>query len=608
MERRFAQRLALSPLARTAIAILGAAPGIGLVLRAQPGPLRDRFMEELCRLAPFDTARRLAQRDIRQFSARRSSFLALAGLEQAGGGKQAGTKTATPHDDENAADDRRALILPGTDRYGATEAALLVAELGESRPAIAFDEGLGEETLPEALSDRLGIVLDLSAPAGMDAGFGLERFGTDLPNGAARPAVEVPDAAIAALCEAASGFGIRSLRAPLSALHVARVAASLDGRGAVSDADVILACRLVLAPRATRAPAFGEPSGDADDEAPGEDDPDGAKDNDNDNEPPETSRESGAADDGQTPDDRTEAAGGMPQEATEVRSQEVAVPLDLLQRLVATLAGQRLAGKSARKGASAKGGGQRGRPVGSRPGDPRHGSLDLSGTLTAALPWQRFRKLQFARLSERSVILTPGDLRIRRLQSKRETATIFVVDASGSAALARLAEAKGAVERILAECYRRRDRVAMVAFRGTGAETLLPETKSLTRARRALAGLAAGGGTPIASGIKLATDIARQCARQERTPLIVFLTDGKANIGLDGMAGRPGARGDMLCEASRLRSEGFASMVIDFSLRPGQAARDLADGLGARYLALPNGDASTLAAAVAGDATKAHRA
>jgi magnesium chelatase subunit D len=93
---------------------------------------------------------------------------------------------------------------------------------------------------------------------------------------------------------------------------------------------------------------------------------------------------------------------------------------------------------------------------------------------------------------------------VSRFKQRRETTTIFVVDASGSAALHRLAEAKGAVELLLADCYVRRDRVAMLAFRGKGAELMLPPTRSLVRAKRSLAGLPGGGGTPLAAGMDAA--------------------------------------------------------------------------------------------------------
>jgi magnesium chelatase subunit D len=86
-----------------------------------------------------------------------------------------------------------------------------------------------------------------------------------------------------------------------------------------------------------------------------------------------------------------------------------------------------------------------------------------------------------------------SDFRVMRRQERSQTTTVFAIDASGSSALHRLAEAKGAVELLLAECYVRRDQVAVVAFRGRGAEVLLAPTRSLTRAKRSLAGLPPGG-------------------------------------------------------------------------------------------------------------------
>ena len=113
--------------------------------------------------------------------------------------------------------------------------------------------------------------------------------------------------------------------------------------------------------------------------------------------------------------------------------------------------------------------------------------------------------------------------------------TISSSDASsgslgGSSALHRLAEAKGAVELLLADCYVRRDSVAVLAFRGRSAELLLPPTRSLVRAKRSLAELPGGGGTPLAAGIDAARELAFAVRRRGDTAVVVVLSDGRANL------------------------------------------------------------------------------
>ena len=182
---------------------------------------------------------------------------------------------------------------------------------------------------------------------------------------------------------------------------------------------------------------------------------------------------------------------------------------------------------------------------------------------------------------------------------------MFVVDASGSAALHRLAEAKGAVELLLADCYVRRDRVALIAFRGgtggqtgPGAELLLPPTRSLVRAKRCLAGLPGGGGTPLATGMDLARELAEDLARRGGTPLVVLLTDGRANIARDGRPGRPRAAEDALAAARAWRASGVAALWLDTSPQPQAQAQQLAQTMGARYLPLPHADARQMSQAV----------
>jgi magnesium chelatase subunit D len=286
-----------------------------------------------------------------------------------------------------------------------------------------------------------------------------------------------------------------------------------------------------------------------------------------------------------------------------------AIPADLLAQLLPGAASRGPARGGGRKGAQREGR-LRGRPAGARPGHPRDGGrLALIDTLRAAAPWQTLRRAQRAAAltaagdtpptaSPRVLEIRASDLRMARLRERRETTTIFAVDASGSAALHRLAETKGAVELLLAECYVRRDRVAVVSFRGRAAEVLLAPTRSLARAKRSLAGLPGGGGTPLAAGIDAVAELADATARRGGNPVIVLLTDGRANVTRSGAGGRAQADAEARIAARRLRLAGHASMLIDTSPQPQPLARGLANEMGATYLALPHADATGLSRAV----------
>ncbi|MBY0437567.1 MAG: VWA domain-containing protein, partial [Burkholderiales bacterium] len=181
---------------------------------------------------------------------------------------------------------------------------------------------------------------------------------------------------------------------------------------------------------------------------------------------------------------------------------------------------------------------------------------------------------------------------------RAQTTTIFAVDASGSQALNRLAEAKGAVELLLADCYVRRDQVALIAFRGAEAEIVLPPTRSLTRAKRSLAGLPGGGGTPLAAGIDASRVLAESVRRKGDSAVLIMITDGRGNLARDGKPDRERAQSDALQAAAELRLCGVQTLLIDTGPRPQPAAEKIAAAMGARYLALPYADSAALSGAV----------
>jgi magnesium chelatase subunit D len=140
--------------------------------------------------------------------------------------------------------------------------------------------------------------------------------------------------------------------------------------------------------------------------------------------------------------------------------------------------------------------------------------------------------------------------------------------------------------------------VAVLAFRGQIADLLLPPTRSLARAKRSLAALPGGGGTPLATGMDAARELAGQIGRQGDTPVVVLLTDGRANIARDGTPGRTQAGADALLAARQFKLAGLSALLIDTSPQPQVVAQALAQAMGAAYVPLPFAGAQGLSQAV----------
>lgn len=453
-----------------------------------------------------------------------------------------------------------ALILTMAERCPAGMAARLAQALDQpGHCLVALDEAAEVgEGLPGALADRLGLFLSLEDVA---AGV-LVLDPAALAAARGRLAgVRLPAKARETLTRVALALGIDSLRAVIFALRAARAVAALRGHKGVRREDVSTAAELVFAHRATRFPEATDPQQP---------------------EPP-------------PPEGEPQPQEGVtPPEELMVEAVRALLPADLLDNLAAARAARALRGATG--AGEARAGNRRGRPLPARPGRPSaEKRLDLVATLRAAVPWQALRRVG---APERLIHLRPSDLRVKRCEEKSDRVLVFAIDASGSSAMARFGEAKGAVELLLGRAYARRDHVALIVFRGAAAELVLSPTRSLVQVKRRLAGVPGGGGTPLAGALQLAEATALRARGRGLSPVVALLTDGRANVALDGTPGRERAEGEAQRAARTLRALGLPGVVIDTAARPQDGLRALAVSMGAVYLALPRADAQRLSVAL----------
>lgn len=596
----------------------------GAVVRAGAGPVRDRWLSDLRALLPGTVP-------LRRMPVGIADERLLGGLDL----------TATLRQGKPVA--QRGLlaetnggmvVVAMAERLSTGTAARLCATLdsGEVRferdgistrwdarvAVLALDEGgTDDAALPVALSDRLAFKLEMNE-LGLRGCGEAAATAEDIASARERlPRVCLGEDTLQALCGTALQLGVDSPRASLLAVRATRAAAALAGRSEATEEDAVLAARLVLGPRATRVPQPPaeqqpepeppppEPSEDQPAETPPPQPPSPETESKPPAEPPVETADQPPEDPPKDTPDQPDPTQADTLEDRMVEAVSAALPAGLLASLIGGPGGQQ-AGRVGELSNSPRGG----RPVGTRRGEPRGGArLNLIETLRAAAPWQRLRREAAAATRGTTsdsrttapaarIFVQADDLRVSRLQQRAATATIFVVDASGSSALHRLSEAKGAVSLLLADCYVRRDQVAVIAFRGKGAEVLLPPTRSLVRAKRSLAELPGGGGTPLASGLEAATLLGLQVRRAGATPVVVLLTDGRGNISRNGEPGRAKAEQDTMVMARQMRAARLTTLVVDTSPKPALAAQQLAQALAAQYRALPHAGAAALASTV----------
>ncbi len=419
-------------------------------------------------------------------------------------------------------------------------------------------------------------------------------------------AVRISDEALTALSEVALRLGVPGNRADLLATRAALASAALAGREEVSDEDMRLAVQLVLLPRATRLPE-PLPEEEPPPPPPVEEPPPPPEQNNEDNPEPE-----------------------QPQQQEQPSLEDLvlaALATEIPTDILALVQARQIRAKSGSRGEAYNW--QRGRHVQSVPGKPGRGRIAIIDTLRAAAPFQgvRGRELEARAATPQSkpqslkkvapasasrpaaprIQVRADDLRLKRYKDKAGVLFIFVVDASGSMALNRMREAKGAVTQLLQQAYVHRDKVALVSFRGREAEVLLPPSQSVELAKRSLDVLPTGGGTPLASALLTARDLSQRAKQGGITKtMVVLITDGRGNVllredaetaGLGKEARKTRAALEVSQLAGLLVSEGVSAVVLDTqtSFVSKGEAQALAANLGGRYIYLPRADARAIA-------------
>jgi magnesium chelatase subunit D len=357
------------------------------------------------------------------------------------------------------------------------------------------------------------------------------------------PDVVVPEAVLEALCARCAREGADGLRADLTIYKAASALAAYEGRTVVTRADVEAIAELALAHRRTAPPPPSPPSPPP---------PSG-------NGPSSPER---LAEEAPQPEARTDPRTAPKPDPGSSQILHATEPHRLASwapRLITPR--QRTApGRRGRLAASDR------RGVFVRAETPRGLVKDLAlvATLRAAAPWQTAR----GRAADGPIILRPADLRVKVRTRPVQHLILFVVDASRSmGARERMRQTKGTVLSLLVDAYQKRDRVGLIAFRGLGAQVILPPTRSVREAARQLADLPIGGTTPLASGLALALRLvgSARCRAPGVAPWVVLLTDGRSNVALQAQ-GHPET--EALALARQLGQTGVAGLVIDTETGP----------------------------------------
>ena len=264
----------------------------------------------------------------------------------------------------------------------------------------------------------------------------------------------------------------------------------------------------------------------------------------------------------------------------------------------------RRARRSSGRRATTVSGSSIGRYVAARVPEGPATDLALDATLRAAAPYQDSRR-RSAGDGSAALLIEPWDVREKVRETHTGSLILFVVDASGSmGAQRRMVAVKGAVMSLLLDAYQRRDRVGLIAFRGTSAELLLPPTGSVEMAQWCLQEMPTGGRTPLARALYVAMETLETERLKDRDvlPLLVLLSDGRANVSLanDQLTQLASADPEVQGLAQTIADAKIPAVVVDTEqdFIKLALAQGIADSMSARYIKLEDLAAESLADAV----------